>query len=193
MVVAVSGMIVWSLVYRATLRNNTSFMVLRAITAARLDAIVYGLLMAVAERRYGAVLRRNQGKIATAAVIVIIAHVPLFAEPESLGNIYGRVLALPVFSLAVAALLPFVSQAHRGPPSIVGRFVRLTSERAYTLCIVHIVVAASVNVLLHTTSLAVQAVVYVVASYAVAGLFSAAIERPFMRLRPGQLPASAGT
>jgi peptidoglycan/LPS O-acetylase OafA/YrhL len=188
MSIAVSTLVLWSLVYRATYGGADSFMLLRTITAARLDAIAYGLLMAMVARRYGDAYRLHQSKIVTAALLVLLVHIPFFAHPASLNNIYGRVFALPLFSIAVSALLPSVS-LERPARSPIGRLVRLTSDRAYTLYVVHIATAAAVNVVLHTLPLAIQAVVYVLTSYLTAGFLSAIIERPFMRLRPAQLPA----
>jgi peptidoglycan/LPS O-acetylase OafA/YrhL len=183
----VLGLIAWSMLFRAFWTGAYNFLLMRTLTAARLDAIVYGLLGAAFSRRCSSFYRRHQSTFLTVAAAIIAYHALRFCDTDNLQGLYWRVFSLPVFSIAVSAILPALSDDDFGWPRL-RRFLRFTSDRAYTLYVVHIFVAATINVTLHKLPLGLLAGIYVLASYSVAGIFSLAIERPFLRLRPSQVP-----
>lgn len=186
-IAAVSVLILASLGYRLTFGAAMPFSDLRTVDLARLDAIAYGLLAAGLERHARGFGRRHWLLIAAAALPVMLWLTARLSDPGRLDHLYDRAFALPAFDLAFSAALPALCCTSLGLP-ILDRIVRFTSDRAYGLYIVHMLAAASTNVLLGRTPLVIQSLVYVGLSYAAATLLAVTIERPFMRLRPSQLP-----
>lgn len=182
---AVCVLIVTATAIRYFWESGDSFSDVRLIAIGRIDAIAYGLIAAIVGRRLEKFYWRHAKFLVLLAIAVAVPSLLLFAYPDRLNNVYGRYLALSLFDMAVAICLPALCRDHLGS-RVVDRAVRLTSNLAYALYIVHVAVAAGVHVVLEGHSFAWRVLAYAFMSYAAAATLSVLIERPIMRLRPKQ-------
>ena len=129
--VTIGLFIVGSLALRFTLRN--SFEHIRLIVVCRIDAIMYGVLIALVRNRMPAVWRRSRVLLGFGAMIATAA-VSLDGRSPT-----ATALALTLLPIAFAGLIP-ASYAATRPLHFVARGVEAISTWSYSIYVSHIVI-----------------------------------------------------
>jgi peptidoglycan/LPS O-acetylase OafA/YrhL len=185
--IAVLAVTALSIACRIGLEGHQTFGEVRLSAIGRLDAIVYGLCAAMIERYYLASYQRHHRMIVGVALVIVVVQLILFAYPEDLDNLYGRLLAFPLFAAGVAAFLPGICRMGPRLPAFHG-VVNATSQLSYSLYVVHLVCAAGAQMALSEWPLLIRIAAYLASSYCLATACRILVELPFMRLRPRQFP-----
>lgn len=152
---------------------------IRKITAFRLDATAYGVLMAWLF--FGFRKSFEKVRISLAAVSILVLLLIFFGSAESWPR-YVRPLVFSIIPLALAGCLP-VLVAIPDIQGLAGRLFRGLSDRSYSLYIVHLSI---VEVTLVNVAPRFAIPTYIGLSFLVGELLFRFIERPFMRWRSPQ-------
>lgn len=174
---------------------------LRMVVLARLDAIAFGVLVALLKAEWPPVfeyLRRFGFWLmpALALVMVYLAH----SAPGLIGHYWAMVLFLPIVSLLLALAMPSIESIRTLGWRPLDSFVRYTSLVSYSLYLGHICMLTLTNAALDMAGVRVVGpwqtmavyLAYAGAFYGFATLTYFYVEKPFLDLRRPETENASG-
>jgi peptidoglycan/LPS O-acetylase OafA/YrhL len=162
---------------------------IRQYVPLRLDAIASGVALVWAWRSWPLV-RRYAGLWVGLAIGLVMLYITAvqYWQPVWEHTPWVRITLIPVMSLGIMALFPFLAGIQRPQPSIVERGLQWISILSYPLYLLHYPVRQTVQGLIGAAGSSVWAdivvtVVFYAGSFWVALQWHRELEQPIMRLR----------
>jgi len=165
---------------------------IRMVVICRLDAIFFGVLLALIKVEWPSLFRKL-AKFGVIGVLALALDMYYIAKgmPGVVGNYWAMVLFFPVLSLGLAVALPMVEGIRTSGIRLVDRFISYTSKVSYSLYLGHISMLTLVNGTIGMLGLKPSGggqtllvyAVYGVAFYGFATLTYYFVEQPYMKLR----------
>ena len=166
---------------------------IRMVVVNRLDAIFFGVFMALIKSEWPAIFSgvRKTGVIAVVFLIGAMFYLA-YGMPGMLQSYWGKVLFFPALSLIISLAVPMIESVRTLGWRPIDRFVSYTSKISYSLYLGHVLVfsfvygAFDILAIPHPDGAAGTLLVYAAYSvlfYCLAATTYHYIERPFLKLR----------
>jgi peptidoglycan/LPS O-acetylase OafA/YrhL len=170
---------------------------IRMVVVTRLDAIFFGVLMALLKAELPSLYRSLRWCGVPASILLVAVSFYLAAgAPGLTAHYWAMVLGFPLLSLFIMFTLPMMEEVKTLGFAWLDRLISYTSKVSYSLYLGHICMLTLVNALLAQWGMQIHGpwrtgavyLVYAAAFYSFATLTWLFVERPFLQLRDA--PAS---
>jgi peptidoglycan/LPS O-acetylase OafA/YrhL len=165
---------------------------IRKVVIYRLDSISFGVLCAVLADRYSAFLERYKTLLFTVGLVGLIGIIASSFYADIIGSLFFATFYWSLIPLCLVLVLPLAQFAnwHKMNAHGSGWAITWLSHHAYILYLSHMPVIAAMRTHGLITSPLVAVGIYAGANALIAVVVRQLIEKPFMDLRPAELPAS---